>query len=31
MSSLRYEMVLETFKVLFGTVTVDEYNAHWWA
>jgi AbiV family abortive infection protein len=30
-SSLRYDMVLETFKVLFGIVTIDEYNKNWWA
>ncbi|PIU22914.1 MAG: hypothetical protein COT13_05845 [Chloroflexi bacterium CG08_land_8_20_14_0_20_45_12] len=29
--SLEYEMIAETFKVLFELQSVEEYNKHWWA
>ena len=31
MMTLEYEIVFESFRLLFGFTTVEEYNKHWWA
>ncbi len=29
--ALEYEIVFESFRLLFGFTTIEEYNKHWWA
>ena len=29
--SLEYEMIFETFRLLFGLTTIEDYGQHWWA